>query len=89
MHLNGIWWYLCRVIGAARSVYVLVSELRPLLPQNNALVLRRAPKRADPDQPTALSLASAGGRNLDACACFLGLTWGGDQGRSYDVLWAL
>ena len=37
--------------GAARSVYVLLSELRPLLPQNNALVLRRAPKRADPDQP--------------------------------------
>ena len=48
----------------------MVSELRPLLPQNSALVLRRAPKRADPDQATALSLASAGGRNLDVCACF-------------------
>ena len=67
----------------------MVSELRPLLPQNSALVLRRAPKRADPDQPTALSLASAGGRNLGACACFLGSTWRGDQGLSYDVLWAL
>ena len=67
----------------------MVSELRPLLPQNDALVLRRAPKRADPDQPTALSLASAGGRNLDVCACFLGSTWRGDHGLSYDVLWAL
>ena len=67
----------------------MVSELRPLLPQNDTLVLRRAPKRADPDQPTALSLASAGGRNLDVCACFLGSMWRGDQGLSYDVLWAL
>ena len=67
----------------------MVSDLRPLLPQNSALVLRRAPKRADPDQPTALSLASAGGRNLGACACFLDSTWIGDQGLSYDVLWAL
>ena len=75
--------------GAARLVYVLVSELRPLLPQNSALVLRLAPKRADPDQPTALSLASVGGRNLDVCACFLGATWRVDQGLSYDVLWAL
>ena len=73
----------------ARLAYVLVSELRPLLPQNSALVLRRAPKRADPDQPTALSLASVVGRNLDVCACFLGATWRGDQGLSYDVLWAL
>ena len=32
----------------------MVSELRPLLPQNDTLVLRRAPKRADPDQPTPL-----------------------------------
>ena len=55
-------------------VYVLVGELCPLLPQNNAFVLMRAPKRADPDQPTALSLASAGGRNLNVCACFLGAT---------------
>ena len=89
MHLNGLWGCLCRVIGAARFVYVLGSELCPLLPQNNALVLKRAPKRADPDQPTALSLASAGGRNPGVCACFLGAMWRGDQGRSYDVLWAL
>ena len=66
MHLDGLWGCLCRVIGATRSVYVLGSERCPLFPQNNALVLRRAPKRADPDQPTALSLASVGGRNLDA-----------------------
>ena len=45
----------------------MVSELRPLLPQNNAVFLRRAPKRADLDQPTALGLASTGGFNLDAC----------------------
>ena len=89
MHMNGLWGCLCRVMGATRSVYILGSELCPLLPQNNALVLRRAPKRADPDQPTALSLASAGGRNLDVCACFLGSMWRGDQGLSYDVLWAL
>ena len=84
MHLDGLWWCLCRVIGAARLVYALVSELRPLLPQNNALVLsmvlRRAPKRADPDQPTALSLASVGGRNLDVCACFLGATTPHERG---------
>jgi hypothetical protein len=80
---------MCRVIGAVRLVYILVSELRPLLPQNSDLVLRRAPKRADPDQPTALSLASVGGFNLNTCACFLGSTWKGDQGLSYDVLWAL
>ncbi len=80
---------LCRVIGATRSVGVLVSELRPLLAQNNILIQYRAPKRADPDQPTPLSLASAGGRNLNACACFLGSTWRGDHGLSYDVLWAL
>jgi hypothetical protein len=67
----------------------MVSELRPLLPQNDTLVLRRTPKRADPDQPAPLSLASAGGRNLNACACFLGSTRRGDQGLSYDVLWAL
>ena len=51
-----------------------------LVPQISALVLRRAPKRADPDQQNALSLASAGGRNLDACACFLGSMWGGGRG---------
>ena len=68
----------------------MVSELRPLLlPQNSALVLRRATNRHDPDQPTALSLVSAGGRNLDACAGFLDSTWKGDQGLSYDILWAL
>ena len=66
-----------------------MSEMCPLLPQNNVLVLGRAPKRADPDQPTALSLASAGGRNLDVRACFLGATRRGDQGLSYDVLCAL
>ena len=66
-----------------------MSELRPLLAQNNILNQYREPKRADPDQPTALSLASAGGRNLDVCACFLVLIWRGDQVLSYDVLWAL
>ena len=50
---------------------------------------RRAPKRDDPDPPTALSLARDGGRNLDAYVCFLGATWRGDRGLSYDVLWAL
>ena len=89
MHLNGRRGCLCRVIGAARSVYVLGSEMCPPLPQNNALVLRRAPKRAGPDQPTALSLASAGGRNLDVCACFPGSVQRGDHGLLYDVLWAL
>ena len=82
----------CAELSVQPGWYVLVSELCPLLPQNNALVLRRAPKRADPDQPTALSLASAVGRNLDVCACFLGATWRRDQGLSYDVfmdvLWA-
>ena len=68
MHMDGVCGCLCRVIGAARPVYALGGGLCPLLPQNNALALRRAPKRADPDQPTALSLASAGGRNLDVCA---------------------
>ena len=65
-----------------------MSELRPLLAQNNILNQYRAPKRADPDQPNALSLASAGGYNLDACVCFLGSTWGGDRGPSYELLWA-
>ena len=78
-----------KVIGAARSLYVLVSEPRPLLAQNNILIQYRAPKRADPDQPTPLSLANAGGCNLDACACFLGSTWGGDRGLSHELLWAL
>ena len=87
MHLNGLWWCLCRVIGAVRSAYIQVSAPVPLLPPNNALVLRRAQKRADPDQPNALSLASAGGCNLDACACFLGSTWGGDRGLSHELLW--
>jgi hypothetical protein len=27
--------------------------------------------------------------NLDVSACFSGATWIGDQGFSYDVLWAL
>ena len=84
MHLNGLWWCLCRVVGAARFLHVLVGELRPLLPEGNALVLI-----VDPDQPTALSLASVGGRNLDACACFLGATWRGVHGLSYELLWAL
>ena len=44
-------------------------------------------KRADPDQPNAPSLASAGGCNLDVCACFFGSTWRGDQELSYEVLW--
>jgi hypothetical protein len=69
MHLDGLWGCLCQVVGAVRSVYVLGNVLYPVLPQNNALVLRRAPKRADPDQPTALSLASIGGHNHDVCAC--------------------
>ena len=47
-----------------------------------------SPKRDDPDQPNALSLASVGGCNLDACACFLGSTWEGYQGLSYELLWA-
>ena len=89
MHLDGLWWCLCRVIGAVRFAYTHVSATSPLLPQNNALVLRRAPKRVDPDQPTALSLASARGYNLDARACFVGSTWKGDRGLSYRVLWAL
>ena len=66
-----------------------MSELRPLLSQNNILIQYREPKRADPDQPTALSLASVGGRNLDACARFLGSMWRRDHGLSYDVLLAL
>ena len=45
-------------------------------------------KHADPDQPNALSLASVGGCNLDACVCFLGSTWRGDHGLSYELLWA-
>ena len=77
------------VIGAARLVYALVGELRPLLPQGSALAPMRAPKRANLDQPTVPSLASAGGRNLDACACFLGARYRLDRGLSYDVLWAL
>ena len=89
MHLNGLWGCLCLGIGAARSIYVMWSEMCPLLPQNNAVILGRAPKRAYPDQPTALSLASAGDRNLDVCACFLGSMWIGDQVLSCDVLWAL
>ena len=48
----------CADFGATRSVYVLVSELRPLLAQNNILIQYRAPKRADPDQPNALSLTN-------------------------------
>ena len=63
----------------------MVSGRYPLLPHNSALVLRQAPKRADPDQLTALSLASVGGRELNACACLLGATWRGDQVLSYDV----
>ena len=64
------------------------SALSPLklLLQINALVLKRAPQRVDPDQPNALSLASAGGRNLDACACFSGSTWRGNHGLSYELL---
>ena len=58
---NWIEWGLCPVIGAAKSTYVMVSELRALLAQNNILVQYRAPKRADPDQPNALSLSSTGG----------------------------
>ena len=72
MHLDELWWCLCRVIGAVRFAYTNVSGPSPLLPQNNALVLRRTPNRVDPDQPTGLSLASAGGYNLDDRACFLG-----------------
>jgi hypothetical protein len=40
------------ILSVYVHVYVLGSEMCPLLPQNNALVLRRAPERADPDQPT-------------------------------------
>ena len=66
----------------------MVSEPRPLLAQDNILIQYRAPKRAYPDQPNALSLASAGGCNLDACVCFLGSTWRGGHGLSYELLWA-
>ena len=54
---------MCRVIGAAigRHTHMQVSGTRPLLPHVNALDLKRAPKRADPDQPDALSFASARG----------------------------
>jgi hypothetical protein len=76
-----------RVIGATRSVGVLVSELHPLLAQNNILVQYRAPKRADPDQPTALSLASAGGRNLDVCACFLGSMNCGEEIKGFHMMY--
>ena len=89
MHLDGLSWRLCRVIGAVRFAYTHVSAPSPLLPQNDALVPRRAPKRVDPDQPPALSLASARGYNLDAHACFLGSTWEGERGLSYGVLWAV
>ena len=56
--------------------------------QNNILIQYRAPKRAYPDQPNAISLSSTKDRYLDACACFLGSTWRGDQGLSCEVLWA-
>jgi hypothetical protein len=85
---NWIRWGLCPVIGATRSVYTLVSEPRPLLPQNNVFVLRRPPNRGNIDQPSALSLCSAGGCYLGACACFLGSLWRGDQWLSYELLWA-
>ena len=64
------------------------AEPSVAVPQINALVLRRAPKRADPDQPNALSLASVGGCNADACACFLGSAWRRNRGLSYELLWA-
>ena len=76
------------VIDTIRSLYVLVSESRLLLAQNNILIQYRAPKRADPDQPNAISLCSARGRYLDVCACFLGSTWKRDLGLSYELLWA-
>ena len=66
----------------------MVSVQRPLLTQNNIQVQYRAPKRADPNQPNALSLASAGGWNLDVCACFLDSVWRGDHERSYELLWS-
>ena len=67
------------------STYTCIQVSAPslLLPQNNALVLRRAPKRANPDQTTALSLARDGGFNLDVYADFLGSTWRKDQVLSY------
>ena len=74
-------------MGAARSVYTLVSQPRPLLPQCNILVLRRAPNRGNPDQPNAISLFSIRGRYLGFCADFLGSAWRGDHGLSYEVLW--
>ena len=49
----------------ARSVYVLASELRPLLAQNNILNQYRSPKRADPDQPNAISLCSTKDLKID------------------------
>ena len=61
VHLDGLWWCLCGVNGAVRSAYALVSSPSPLLPKTSALVLRRAPKRADLDQPNALSLCSVKG----------------------------
>ena len=76
----------CAELSVQPGLYTSWRVMCPLLPQNNALVLRRAPERADPDQPTALSLASVGGCNLDACACFVGSTWRGDQGVKCMVL---
>ena len=61
-----------------------MSELRPLLAHTDILIMiliqYRAPKRADPDQPNALSLPSTGGCNLDVCACFVGFAWRGITG---------
>ena len=85
---NWIQWGLCPVIGATRSTYTLVSEPRPLVAQNSDLVFRRPPNRGNIDQPSALSLCSASGCYLDACASFLSSLWRGDQGLSYELLWA-
>ena len=67
--------------------YIQVSVLSPPLPQINALVLRRAPKRADPDLLNALSFASAGDCSIDACACVSGFAWRGEYVPSYELLW--
>ena len=69
VHLDGLWWCLCGVNGAARSTYALVSAPSPLLPKISALVLRRAPKRADPDQPNALTQFVQCQRLTSWCLC--------------------
>ena len=76
------------IYRCGQSECVLVSEPRPLLPQNDVLVLRWAPNCGNTDQPNALSLCSVRGCYLGDCACFLDLPCRGVRGLSYEVLWA-